>query len=166
MLLAILLNPNTPLVIWQKIAYRTWFDSSQQVTSFTYSALRSLASAPPTASVPWNNDMCVHFPHHKAFSFFVEKWKDLFCCSFRLVKARLVVDLAKPWPSGSPWSSSQTYFSSTEPSSMNILTSNPTWRVSDEHYPVLFSHKSMFNFGPLFFQPLQVFFLIWILYIT
>ena len=39
-----LLNVNTPTDIWQKIAYRTWFDKSQQVAAFTHSHIKSLAS--------------------------------------------------------------------------------------------------------------------------
>lgn len=64
--------------------------------------------------------------------------------------------MAKPFASaGSAWSSSQTYFSSTEPS-VNILSSYSIWKVSDEHYPVLFAMQSLWKFGPLFFHPLQV----------
>ena len=43
--ISMLLSVNTPLSIWQKIAYRTYFDSSQQVSAFTYSLINSLASA-------------------------------------------------------------------------------------------------------------------------
>ena len=62
--------------------------------------------------------------------------------------------MTKPFPSGEPWSSSQTYYSSPEPS-VNILSSYSTWKVSDEHYPVLFAMQSLCKFGPLFFHPLQ-----------
>ena len=42
--IGLLLNVNTPMAIWQKIAYRTWFDKSQQVAAFTHSLISSLAS--------------------------------------------------------------------------------------------------------------------------
>ena len=41
--ITLLMNVNTPVAIWQKIAYRTWFDH-QQVSAFTYSLINSLAS--------------------------------------------------------------------------------------------------------------------------
>lgn len=41
----LLFHPDTPLKIWRKIAHRTWFEPVQQVNSYVYSVVRSLASS-------------------------------------------------------------------------------------------------------------------------
>lgn len=41
----LLFHPDTPLKVWRKIAQRTWFEPVQQMNSYVYNIIRSLASA-------------------------------------------------------------------------------------------------------------------------
>ena len=47
----LMFNEETPIAIWQKLAYRTWFEPSHQVQSFTHSLLVSLSSIPPQFAI-------------------------------------------------------------------------------------------------------------------
>ena len=49
--ISILLTANVPIVHWQRIAYRTWFDPSHQVQVFTYNMLHSFAAIKPSSKV-------------------------------------------------------------------------------------------------------------------
>lgn len=41
----LLFHDNTPLSVWKRMAYRTWFEPNRQVHAFTYNLIHSLSSS-------------------------------------------------------------------------------------------------------------------------
>jgi len=126
--ISLLFTVNAPMVMWQKIATRTWYETSTQVQSFVYDMLFSMASLKPTT--PAQMEV--------------------------VSKARAALTLAKPAPFGLPYSASYMR-SSFLREGLGAVLHTPFWRVADEMLPVAFSVRQGYTFGPFNSNPVEIY---------
>ncbi|KAI9554120.1 hypothetical protein GHT06_019392 [Daphnia sinensis] len=126
--LSLLLMSNAPQTYWKKFAGGTWFDPDHQVATFTHNLINSLTKIPPSSSL----------------------LKEL------IKKATIA------WPMVKPASIDQSYFfpdirSCYLDEGIAVMIHNPTYRVSDEQWPVFMASRYFYQLGPFSAEALSVY---------
>ncbi|XP_057375632.1 vitellogenin-2-like [Daphnia carinata] len=117
--MSLLFMSNAPQSIWQKFASSTWFEPNRQVAAFTRSLIGSMTNMPP--SVPFLEEL--------------------------VQKARVAWPMVKPAPFGLPYSFADIRSSYLD-EGIAVMMHTPSYRVADEHWPVLLGNRYFYQLGP------------------